>query len=333
MLKINELKEKLQSAKSAVILSHKSPDGDSIGSSLAVYNYLKKLEIPSQVITPDQSPDFLSWMKGYDEMMSHDQNSSKADELIASSDLIFCLDFNDPSRTGGIESALVENTSAYKINIDHHQEPKDFCHLQYVDTAASSTAELVYNFIEELGDLELLDTALAECLYTGILTDTGSFRFSSTTERTHYIASKLIALGVRPDEVNRNVYDSYSAERLRLLGYSLYHSLKLFEDGKVAIIDLSSDELKKFNFKRGDTEGLVNFPLSIQSVLISILLTEKDGLIKMSFRSKGEIAVNQFAKKFFDGGGHINAAGGASKDSMQATLEKLTKNLDFFFVR
>lgn len=323
----NTVVSKLEKTKSAVILSHKSPDGDSIGSSLAIWNYLTSKGINAKVITPDPAPDFLSWLHGFEQIVNYEQAAEESKKALEESDLIFCLDFNDPSRIGEMQETLEANNSAFKINIDHHRDPKDFCHLQYVDIYASSTAELIYNFIEELDELSFLNRSMAEGIYTGILTDTGSFRFSSTTERTHYIASKMIALGVESDVIYRRVYDSYSSERLKLLGYSLYHSLKLYHDEKIAVIALDSNELKRFHFKRGDTEGLVNFPLSIKNVLISILLTEKDGLTKMSFRSKGEIPVNVFANKYFGGGGHLNAAGGASTEGMPATLLKLESHL------
>ncbi|MAY84773.1 MAG: phosphoesterase [Flavobacteriales bacterium] len=323
-----ELLKTIRAANQAVILSHRSPDGDSIGSSLAICHFLNDLGVKANVITPDPAPDFLSWIKGFDQMHNHEQHSSEVEGMIANSDLIFCLDFNSPSRVGSLEEALQANTNAYRINIDHHQEPEDFCDLQIVDTSASSTAELVYQFIIELATLETIDLAMAEAIYTGILTDTGSFRFSSTSAKTHEIAARLISIGVQPQNVHAAVYDSYSAERLRLLGYALNEGLKLYENDKLAIISLDDSVLKKFQFKRGDTEGLVNYPLSIKSVKISILLTEKDGKIKMSFRSKGDMAVNGFARDHFDGGGHINAAGGISHIGMQATIEKIEGLID-----
>lgn len=327
MQNLDTVKIKIKSSKLAVILSHKSPDGDSIGSSIAIWNYLVGEGIEAKIITPDPAPDFLSWMHGFEKIVNFETKAEECSQLIQDADLIFCLDFNDPSRVGNLQESLEGNSTAYKINIDHHRDPKDFCDLHFLSIQASSTAELIYNFLEELGDLDKLNKSIAEGIYTGILTDTGSFRFSSTTERTHFVASRMIFLGIEPDLIYRRVYDSYSAERLKLLGYSLFNALKLYEDERIAIIPLSAEELSRFNFKRGDTEGLVNYPLSIKSVLVSILLTEKDGLIKMSFRSKGDIAVNQFANKYFEGGGHLNAAGGVSKIGMQETLKKIEDNI------
>lgn len=327
MQSLNTVKTKIAELKSAVILSHRSPDGDSIGSSLALRNFLMQKGLEITTITPDPAPDFLDWLDGFKEIINFEHHASDCKEKIASAEIIFCLDYNDPSRIGGLESAFHENTTAFKVNIDHHRDPKDFCDVQYSDIQASSTAELIYRFIDELGELNFLNKAMSEAMYTGILTDTGSFRFSSTTEKTHHVTAELIAKGVQPDLIYRHIYDSYSAERLKLLGYALYKAMKLYQNDQLAVIALDADELKNFNFKRGDTEGLVNYPLSIKSVQVSILLTEKDGLVKMSFRSKGEIPVNDFAKKYFGGGGHFNAAGGACKDTMAATLNILETNM------
>lgn len=327
MLKPQLLKE-IKQYRQAVILSHRSPDGDSIGSSLALFHYLKTLGINARVITPDPAPDFLDWLKGFDEIINHEQQASESANAIAKADLIFCLDYNSPSRIGALETEFKQITNAYRINIDHHQEPEDFCDLQLVDTAASSTAELIYRFIDQLSGADAVDLAMAEAIYTGILTDTGSFRFSSTSSETHQIAADLISKGVKPSEIHGRVYDSYSVERLRLLGYALNEGLSLYAEDQLAIIALDDKTLKRFQFKRGDTEGLVNYPLSIKSVKVSILLSEKDGKIKMSFRSKGDTAVNGFAKQYFDGGGHINAAGGISSLGMEATVEKLESLID-----
>lgn len=331
MFKPNLLQE-LKKYKHAVILSHRSPDGDSVGSSLALFHYLKSLGLSAQVITPDPAPDFLSWLKGFNEIINHEQKATEVENAIANADVVFCLDYNSPSRVGNMEAAFIKNKEAFRINIDHHQEPEDFCNLQFVDTSASSTAELIYRLIHELSGSELIDLAIAEAIYTGILTDTGSFRFSSTSSKTHQIAAVLISKGVKPSEIHGRVYDSYSAERLRLLGYALNDGLRLYAHDQLAIIALEAKVLKRFQFKRGDTEGLVNYPLSIKSVKISILLTEKDGKIKMSFRSKGDLPVNGFAKAHFGGGGHINAAGGISSLGMQTTIEKIESLIDQLFL-
>jgi len=323
-----EILKSLRAAKEAVILSHRSPDGDSIGSSLAIWHYLGKLGVKATVITPDPAPEFLNWLKAYEGILNHEQQASQSEDLLKKADLIFCLDFNSPSRIGQLEEHMMANRSAFKINIDHHQEPVDFCDLQLVDTTASSTAELVYQFIEELSGIALIDLSMGEAIYTGILTDTGSFRFSSTSSKTHKIAAHLIELGLKPQIIHSLIYDSYSAERLRLLGYALNEGLKFYANEQLSVISLDDSVLKRFHFKRGDTEGLVNYPLSIKTIKVSILLAEKDGKIKMSFRSKGDLAVNGFANRHFEGGGHINAAGGISHIGMQATIEKIEGLID-----
>jgi phosphoesterase RecJ-like protein len=222
-----------------------------------------------------------------------------------------------------MQKCIEQNSTAYLINIDHHQEPDDFANFQLSDTKASSTAELVFEFCDKLSGKDWMKLPFAQSVYTGILTDTGSFRFSSTSARTHQIASELIKIGVEPASIHQAVFDSYSADRLKLLGFALNERMKLYPNYKAAIIALSEKDLERFNFKRGDTEGLVNFPLSIKNVVMSILITEKDKKVKMSFRSKGDFKVNEIAATYFNGGGHLNAAGGLSDYSVKGTVEKL----------
>lgn len=314
--------------KNIVIISHRSPDGDSIGSSLAVWQYLKYLGHHAKVITPDEAPDFLNWLSGFDEILSFDRKNDEAKAYLNAADIIFCLDFNTLSRVGEeMQKAVEANNKAYLINIDHHQDPDGFPHFQLSDTKASSTAELVFEFCEKISGKEWMNLAFAQAVYTGILTDTGSFRFSSTSAKTHKIVAELIALGVQPALIHQSVFDSYSADRLKLLGFALNQRLKLYSKYKTAIISLSEKDLQRFNFQRGDTEGLVNFPLSIKNVVMSILITEKDKKIKMSFRSKGSFKVNEIAAKYFNGGGHLNAAGGLSDYNLKQTVEKLEEIL------
>ena len=310
--------------KKITIISHRSPDGDSIGSSLAIWHYLKHLGHQAKVVTPDEAPDFLNWLPGFDEIIPFDKINEEATKQLDSSDIIFCLDFNTLSRVGeGMQKVVEANSKAFLINIDHHQEPDSFPHFRLSDTKASSTAELVFEFCEKISGKKWMNLAFAQAVYTGILTDTGSFRFSSTSARTHQIAAELISLGVQPALIHQSVFDSYSADRLKLLGFALNQRLKLYPKFKAAIIALSEKDLQRFNFQRGDTEGLVNFPLSIKSVVMSILITEKDKKIKMSFRSKGDFKVNEIAAKYFNGGGHLNAAGGLSDYNLEQTVKKL----------
>lgn len=306
-----------------VILSHRSPDGDSIGSSLGLFHYLKEKH-QVKVISPDPVPPFLHWLPSFDSAINFEKNEQEARLAISSASIIFCLDFNDPSRMGSMEDAYKQRKDdCYVVNIDHHQNPSNFADFQISNTKASSTCELIYEFLEQLDSNFNLSKEMAACLYTGILTDTGSFRFSSTSSKTHQIAAELISTGIEVNKIYQNIFDNYSQDRIKLLGFALKDKLKLYPDFHAAIIDLSERELQKFNFQKGDTEGIVNFPLSISWVKLAVLLTQKDGIVKISFRSKGNFKVNELANKHFNGGGHENAAGGMSTESMQETIERL----------
>jgi phosphoesterase RecJ-like protein len=320
-----ELKIQLFSeSKKIVILSHRSPDGDSVGSSYGLYHFLNQFGHQVQVITPDPTPPFLHWMPDFDKILNYEKQKEPSMDAITSAEVIFCLDFNTPSRMGNMEFAFERKRSdAYIINIDHHQQPDDFANFQLSDTSASSTAQLIYDFIIKTRGKECLNDSIAQCLYTGILTDTGSFRFSSTSPHTHRVVADLLETGIDVNVIYQKIYDNYSQDRIKLLGYALKDKLKLYPEYHTAIIDLSENELNSFHFQKGDTEGIVNFPLSIGWVKMSILLTQKDGIVKMSFRSKGNFSVNELAKTHFSGGGHENASGGMSKLTMEETIKKL----------
>lgn len=320
-----QLKE--QSNKKVVIVSHRSPDGDSIGSSLGMAQFLLHLGHQVKVATPDPAPAFLNWMKGFDEMVNFEKHREETLSCIEKADYIFCLDFNTLVRTASLEQAIRKNKDALWVNLDHHQEPDDFADFQWSDISASSTAEIVFQFVEKVHEKAFMNVAFANCIYTGILTDTGSFRFSSTSAKTHRITAQLLEMGANPTFIHSQVYDSYSPDRLKLLGYALHEKLTLLPQFHAAIIALTEKELQRFNFQKGDTEGLVNFPLSIKEVNLAILITQKDGKVKMSFRSKGNFAANQLAGQYFNGGGHLNAAGGISKLNVPETVEKLKEIL------
>ncbi|MDB9775188.1 DHHA1 domain-containing protein, partial [Vicingaceae bacterium] len=259
---------------------------------------------------------------GSKEVINYEYQAHIVSKLIDSADWIFCIDFNDINRVGDI-TPLLEKAIAPKINIDHHQEPKHFCEYEYIETDASSTAQLIYEFIAQTPYKNLLNKSIANALYVGIMTDTGSFRFPSTTASTHHVIAELIETGIDNAAIHRNIYDSSSESRLRLLGYSISDKMQLFLDHGFSIIGLSEEELQRFNYQKGDTEGIVNFPLSIQEVKVSVFLSAKDDKVKMSFRSKGDIAINKIANDYFNGGGHTNAAGGISSESLLETIEKL----------
>ncbi|KAA3648496.1 MAG: bifunctional oligoribonuclease/PAP phosphatase NrnA [Bacteroidetes bacterium] len=320
--KLNQ--ELFTSSKRVIILSHRSPDGDSVGSSFGLYHFLKKFNHHVQVITPDPVPPFIHWIPEFETAINYEKQKDESFDAIRAADIIFCLDFNTPSRMGNMEFAFDRRSKdAYVINIDHHQQPDNFAHFQISDTSASSTAQLIFDFIIKTKGKTALDAQIAQCLYAGILTDTGSFRFSSTSPHTHRVVADLLETGIDVNAIYQKIYDNYSQDRIKLLGFALKDKLKLYPEYHTAIIDLSEKELNSFQFQKGDTEGIVNFPLSISWVKMSVLLTQKDGIVKMSFRSKGNFSVNELARNHFNGGGHENASGGMSTLSMQETLKQL----------
>lgn len=324
-----EAKILLSTAKRVAITTHVSPDGDAIGSCLALSLFLKKLNYITKVITPDNYPEFLHWMPGNDDVLQYHIHKSASEEFIKTADLIFCLDFNSPDRLSGLRN-LIEEKKCPKILIDHHQKPDKWTDVLFSDTSASSTCEMIYRFMEGIDQLKQIDEQIGSCLYVGIITDTGSFKFPSTTSFTLRISAELLDLGVDGPKIQNLVYDNSTEDRLRLLGYALTEKLIIEETYHTAIIGLSSEELKKFNYKAGDTEGLVNYPLGISGVRMSVFLSAKNGEVRMSFRSKGKIPVNEIAAKHFKGGGHINAAGGVSNLSVDETIKFLKSILPEF---
>ena len=322
---LNVLKQKLSSPKKIVITTHKGPDGDAMGSSLALYNYLIKKGHEVNVITPNEYPKFLKWMKGDDKVIEFCYNEDKATKITNDAEIIFCLDFNTLSRIDTFEP-IVAKSKAFKALIDHHQQP-DVFDFNYSDTNSCSTAQMIFEFISAFDDIDLIDKDIAECIYAGILTDTGNFRFKSVTSRTHQVVAQLINKGAQTHLVNDRIYDNNSISKLKLLGYCLNDKLEVIPEYGSAIISLSHKELDYFNFQKGDTEGVVNYALSIEGISVAAFFVERDGLIKISFRSKGNFSVNQLARDHFNGGGHINAAGGAYGNDLQKTLTKFKEIL------
>ncbi|GAA3615733.1 bifunctional oligoribonuclease/PAP phosphatase NrnA [Flavivirga amylovorans] len=319
---ISSIKQLLSSKKKIVIVPHKNPDGDAIGSTLGLYHYLLKGNHQVNVLVPNDYPTFLKWIPGNDTILKHDSQTKKCDTLIEEADIIFTLDFNAFHRTGSMESVLTKS-KALKIMIDHHQAPDDYATYMFSDVTMSSTCEMVYHFIDMLGDTSLIDTNISTCLYVGIMTDTGSFRFLSTTSKTHQIVAQLIEKGANNTEIHNNIYDTNSYERLQLLGCAL-SNLKVIPESKTAYITLSQEELYRYDYKKGDTEGVVNYALSLKdTVLAAIFIEDKqEGIIKISLRSKGNFSVNELSRAHFSGGGHTNAAGGKSHLSMEDTVAK-----------
>lgn len=322
------MKDIVLNSSKIVIVSHKSPDGDAVGSSLALQNYLNKLNKTSTVVLPDSFPDFYDWLEGSNKVVIADKNMESAKSLIDAADLIFCLDFNDLSRVGDLGS-LIEKSLAKKFMIDHHQNPSNFADFIISRTESCSTAQLIYEFIESNNDLSLMDKVIGEGIYTGLITDSGSFKYSNVESKTHKIAAHLLDLGLNHTAIHDAIFDQNNLSRLKLLGHAL-SSIEIIEDLPVAFIALSRAELRKFNFSKGDTEGLVNYCLSIKGVVLAAFIKEDVGVVKMSFRSKGALRVNDFSSTFFNGGGHINAAGGRSELSFDDTVLKFKETVKVF---
>tara|TARA_B000000609_G_scaffold73769_1_gene55397 strand:- start:848 stop:1840 length:993 start_codon:yes stop_codon:yes gene_type:complete len=321
---MQELKNLLSAKQNVVITTHVNPDGDAIGSSVALLNFLIKMGHDVSVIVPNDYPDFLKWMKNDELIINYSNSKNESQEKIKNASLIFCLDFNNLNRINEIGDYISES-KAKKVLIDHHLDPIDFYDFKIHDVKASATAELVYNFLIEL-DSNAVDKDISEALYTGILTDTGSFKFSMSP-KVHKIVSDLMIRGVDIGFINNKIYDSNSLDKLKLIGYALSEKLEVISNGNAAYIVLSRKDLKDHNFKKGDTEGLVNYALSISNVNMAVLIIETKERIKFSFRSIGQFSVNEFAKKYFNGGGHKNAAGGSLEDKLSVALEKFLKDI------
>lgn len=322
-----ELKAFLTTPKNIVIVGHRNPDGDAMGSTLALKFYLEKKGHNCKVVVPNEYPDFLHWLPGSDSTYRFDWQNNQSQKAIQNSDIIFLLDFNALHRVGSDMQKTLENYKNDFAMIDHHQQPDDVTYM-YSDTSICSTCQMVYQFIEMNNDLELIDADIATCLYTGIMTDTGSFRFRSTTSATHRIIADLIDKGAENDRIHNNVYDANSYNRLLLLGQAL-SNLQILPSYKTAYITLTSEEKKRFDFQKGDTEGVVNYALSLKGIIFAAIFIEDSDqeIIKISFRSKGKFSVNQFARNHFSGGGHDNAAGGKSDLDMAKTVTKFTSLL------
>lgn len=321
--KLNELKLLLQNKKNIVITIHRGPDADALGSALALSDVLKQLNHNVTVVSPNDYASFLYWMKGNNEVVVFTEQTEKAIEITNNADLIFLLDFNDLSRIGEY-TETVRNSSSTKIMIDHHQEPNmNDADLVFSDTSSCSTAQLLFEILDGLSFKSMINKDVAECIYAGIMTDTGSFKYSSTTSKTHKVISELIDAGAENSKVHDLIYDNYSEDRTKLLGYCLNDKLQIFPELNSAIISLTEEELDRFNFKKGDTEGVVNYALAIKGIIFAVFIAEKEGKVKLSLRSKGDFKVNEIAKKYFSGGGHMNASGGISDRSVEGTVKKV----------
>lgn len=317
-----KLSQWLSSPRQIVLVPHYNPDGDAMGSCLGLCRFLSASGHTAQVVAPNDFPQFLKWMPGAEQVLIYDQQSEKARQAVHTADTIFTLDFNALDRCGPLYP-LLEATEALLIMIDHHQSPEGYAGIQYSDVRMSSTCEMVYNAIEALGGLHALDAGAASCLYAGMLTDTGSFKYSSTTPRTLRVAADLMERGAPHTEIHRHIYDTNRPERLQLLGTAL-RNLVILPGYRTAYITLSQDELDASGFQKGDTEGFVNYGLSVADVVLAAIFIENrdEGIVKISLRSQGHFSVNDMARSHFSGGGHINAAGGRSEDTLEGTVSR-----------
>ncbi|MFS2187758.1 bifunctional oligoribonuclease/PAP phosphatase NrnA [Mucilaginibacter sp. Mucisp84] len=327
MLDLASLTDLLTKPQKIVITTHHKPDGDAMGSSLGLYNYLIQQGHHARVIAPTDYPDFLSWLPGNENVIIYTEHREEAAALIADAKLIFCLDFNALSRINDM-GELVGESNAYKIMIDHHLEPADFDDYRHWDINACATAQLVYDFIvNELHHKELVNKDVATCLYTGIMTDSASFRLPNTTSGVHRIVADLIDAGAVNWRIHELVYNSASENRLRFLGHCLANCLEVLPEFNTAIIAVNKHDLERFDVETGDTEGVVNYALSMASIRLAAFIVERSDRVKLSLRSKGEFPANEICKKYFNGGGHRNAAGGHSENSLEQVIQQFKQIL------
>lgn len=326
-----QYKELLSTPKNIVVVPHKNADGDAIGSALAVFHFYMLKGHNVSVISPNDYPEFLKWLPGSEKVIKFDMQNNQAKKKINNADIIFLMDFNELSRVGDDMQKTLEKFKGVFVMIDHHQQPTNIAHYLFSDTNVCSTAQMFYHFIKELNEVHIIDKNIATCLYTGILTDTGSFRFPLTTATTHRIVADLIDKGAANAAIYDKIFDQNSYARLQLLGQSL-QNLVVLPDYHTAYITLSKEEKNKFDFQKGDTEGIVNYALSLKEVILGVIFIEDEEqeIIKISFRSKGKFSVNRFSRDHFEGGGHDNAAGGRSNLSMHETIEKFKKLLPLY---
>lgn len=325
MQEISKLQEVLKSPQNIIITTHHKPDADALGSSLGLFNYLQNNGHTVTVISPTDYPDFLKWMKGNEQVIVFNEGfEEKSKELVETADLIFCLDFSALNRINEL-GEFVRQSNAQKVLIDHHRDPEDFADYVLHDIHAASTAQLVYKMIIEFGDRSMITKDIAECFYAGIMTDTGSFKHPNTNKEVHEIVAQLIDLGANNAEVSRLIYDTNSLDRLRFLGFALSERLEVFPENHAAFFAITLKDLKAFNSKTGDTEGLVNYALSIDGITMAALFTETEDGTKLSLRSIGEFEVNSLANHYFNGGGHKNASGGKTSLNLLETVELFKK--------
>ena len=331
MKEANRIVELIQNAQNIVITSHRSPDGDSIGSSLGLYRFIQALGKTAEICHPDPCPSFVDWAKGDAVIIDFEENEAEVTSKMTAADLIFCLDYNGANRLGHEMGDILTSCKGTKVMIDHHLNPDDFVDVSVSEPSVCSTAQLIYELIDASGNIKLMNATIGAPIYLGIMTDTGSFRFSSVTARTHEIIAGLINAGVNHTAVHQDTFDNNRLDKLKLRGHIIAERLEIIPEYKVAVISVTENILESFNFIKGDTEGLVNLALSIEGVEMAAFFTEKGDDVKMSFRSKGELVVNVIANENFDGGGHKYAAGGINHDTLDNTIAKFKSLLPKYF--
>lgn len=314
------LQDLLQKPKRIVITAHANPDGDAIGSSLGLFHYLKQFGHRITIIIPTEIPAFLNWMPDFNQILVYEHTKRISNQLLAEADVIFCLDYNDPSRVERMATALQES-EAYKVMIDHHLHPSDFCHAVLSDTSASSACQLVYEWIVAMEGEQQMTADCLNSIYVGLLTDTGGFRHA-TSPRLFRIVASMLERGVDNNKMTDLVFNSYTVKSFNLLAYCISDRLELLDDCNTGIISLSKEDHRKYNIKRGDLEGVVNFILKIRSIRCAALITERNDIVKLSTRSKGDFSVQELCSKHFNGGGHKNASGGASNLPFEEVVQK-----------
>jgi phosphoesterase RecJ-like protein len=327
--RLPELIDFLSSPRQIVITTHHKPDGDAMGSSLGLYNALIQLGHRVQVVTPNDYGSFLHWLPGNETVIEFERSSNAALLALKAAELVFCLDFNDLKRVNEL-GTLISELGLPTVMIDHHLNPPGFETYTFHNTEASSTCELIFDFLDAIGQKQTIDAQVAACLYTGIMTDTGSFKFPATTPKVHRLVAELMERGANHTFIHQAVFDQMSENVLRFLGHCFSHKLQVLPAHKTAYFSVSAGELEQFELQTGDTEGLVNYALNIRGIRFAALIIDRTKLVKMSFRSKGDIPANEFAATWFDGGGHFNAAGGQSNDSLEQTEARFLQALELF---
>ena len=326
---VHKTKIEIENADNIVIITHVGPDGDAMGASLGLWHFLMTIEKTPQVIVPTPFPNFLAWMPGANKTLVYKFDKEKADEHIQKADLIFLLDFNAASRMDKMADAVLAS-KARKVMIDHHLQPENIANIIISYPEISSTSELIFRLICRMGHFSDINLGCAECIYTGMMTDTGGFTYNSNHEEIYSIIYELIKLGVDKDDIYRRVYNTFSADRMRLMGYCLYKKMKIYPEYQAALITLTQRELHEFNYDNGDAEGFVNIPLSIEGINFTVFMREDPDKIKVSLRSQGSFPTNKFAAEIFGGGGHLNASGGESYTSLDEAVRKFEEALPLY---